>query len=124
MSLVGYAFLSLTLAFSLYGQLVLKWRAVLAGAATVGRERFAFIQAMLLDPWVWSALAASGLGLLAWMSALNHVPLARGYAFLALLYVFVPLGTWWLFHETLLPLQICGIGLIVLGVALVELAAA
>jgi len=120
----GLIYLVLTLFLSLYGQLVLKWRALEIGKTSADQGRLGFAASMLLDAWALTAIVACGLGLLAWMHALNHVALARGYAFLALLYVLVPLCTWWLFDERLAPLQIGGIGLIVLGVILVGLGTA
>jgi drug/metabolite transporter (DMT)-like permease len=119
----GLFYLVLTLLLSLYGQLVLKWRAVEIGKASNDQGHVTFASSMLLDIWALTGLIACGLGLLAWMYALNYVALARGYAFLALLYVLVPVCTWWLFDERLGPLQVGGIGLIVVGVILVGLGA-
>jgi drug/metabolite transporter (DMT)-like permease len=121
MSGQGLVYLFATLVLSLYGQLALKWRVVEIGKGAADQGPIIFVLSMLLDVWVLTALASCGLGLLAWMRALNDVPLARGYAFLALLYVLVPICTWWLFDERLAPLQIGGIGLIVTGVILVAL---
>jgi drug/metabolite transporter (DMT)-like permease len=123
MGIEGLTYLLLTLILSLYGQLVLKWRAVDIGMSSDHQGGMGFIFAMLLDVWALTGLVACGLGLLAWMIALNHVALARGYAFLALLYVLVPVCTWWLFDERLVPLQIGGMGFIVLGVIFVGLGA-
>jgi drug/metabolite transporter (DMT)-like permease len=123
MNVQGLIFLVLTLALSLCGQLTLKWRVVEIGKASAGQGPFTFVLSVFLDVYALAAVVTCGLSLLAWMHALNHVALARGYAFLALLYVFVPICTWWLFDERLAPLQIGGIGLIVAGVILVGLGA-
>lgn len=112
-------YLAFTICLSTYSQIVFKWRALVHSSLHVEQPTSSYLLRMLLDVWVLSGIAASGLALLAWMSALEGVQLARGYAFLALLYVTVPVSASYFFGEQLLPLRVLGIALIVVGVLMV-----
>jgi drug/metabolite transporter (DMT)-like permease len=116
-------YLALTIGLSTYSQIIFRWRALAHSGAHAGHVGIAYLIAMLLDLWVLSGIAASGVALLAWMGALERVQLARGYAVLALLYVTVPVGAAYFFNERLLPVQVLGIVLIVIGVAMVGMGA-
>lgn len=119
MQIQSLLYLTLTVGLSTYSQIVFKWRALAHSGVRAGHGGVAYLTAMLLDTWVLSGIAASCLALLAWMSALERVQLARGYAFLALLYISVPAGAFYFFNERLLPVQLLGVAFIVLGVTMV-----
>ena len=54
-----------------------------------------------------------------WTWVLTQVPLAIAYPFVSLTLVIVPCLGWALFSETLTPINVLGIGLIIFGVACV-----
>lgn len=111
------------LALTIYGQLVIKARALAhsADGATAANE-LAYLRAMLSDPAVLSGLAAAALAAIAWMAAIEQLEVGFAYPFMALSFVFVPLGAKFLFAESLPPVQILGMALIVIGVTLSALA--
>ncbi|MBN8998779.1 MAG: EamA family transporter [Rhizobiales bacterium] len=117
----GYLFLLVTLALTVYSQGMVKWRALIHAPVTAEKGRIAYLFAMLTDPWIVSSLAASVLALLAWMTAVQHIELNRAYTFMALLFVFVPALAVIAFGERMSILQVLGVGLIVLGVAVVQI---
>jgi drug/metabolite transporter (DMT)-like permease len=104
-------------ALTVYGQLVIKARA-LAHAA----DGSAYLKAMLFDPGVLSGLAAAGLAAVAWILAIERLEVGFAYPFMALSFVFVPLGAKFMFTEPLPPLQILGMALIVIGISMSALA--
>ncbi len=111
-------FLLLTvLALTVYGQLIIKARALAHGAG-VASDRFSYLKAMLFDPGVLSGLAAAGLAAVAWMLVIERLDVGFAYPFMALSFVLVPVGARFMFHEPLPPLQILGMALIVIGVTM------
>ncbi len=111
-----YLFIGATLALTVYGQLMMKWRAVVHGDAT--HDRMHYLWVMYTDIGVLSSLAGALLASITWSLALQRVPLAAAYPFMALTFALVPLAGVLLFRESLAPLQILGLLLIVVGVSL------
>jgi multidrug transporter EmrE-like cation transporter len=112
--------LSAVLGLTVYGQLVIKARALLYSAA--GVDGLSYIFAMASDFGVLSGLAAAGLAAFAWIAVVQQLELGLAYPFMALSFVLVPLGARVIFSEPLPRLQIFGMALIVIGVTLGALA--
>ena len=119
-----YLFIAGTLAFTLFGQLLLKSRA-LALSAAYGREhRVQYLVAMFTDRIVWIGLVAAVLASICWTLAVQQAPLSVAYPFMALSFVFVPLGALLMFGERIAVGQWMGLVMIMLGVAVSALCAA
>jgi multidrug transporter EmrE-like cation transporter len=111
------------LALTVYGQLIIKARALAhGGGGTAAADKFVYLRAMLSDPGVFSGLAAAALAAIAWMFAIERLEVGFAYPFMALSFVFVPLGAKFLFAEPLPPFQILGMVLIVVGITMSALA--
>ena len=65
-----------------------------------------------------ASLAVYGVATLAWIWVLQRVPLTIAYPLVALTFVLVPLGAWWLYDENLGLRYIAGMLLIVAGIVL------
>jgi drug/metabolite transporter (DMT)-like permease len=116
-------FLAAVLAFTLYGQLVIKARALAHAPDTIGAsDRLHYLAAMLTDLWVLSGMAAGLLAGAFWILAMERLDLGFAYPFMALSFIFVPVGSMLLFGEPLPKLQLLAIGLIIIGVTLSALA--
>lgn len=111
-----------TLGLGLYGQLVTKWRAELHAGTANGGGRFGYVLAMLADPWVLSGLAGAFLASIAYMLALEKLPLSYAYPLMALSFVIVPVAAVMVFGGRIPLLQAVGLCLIVLGVSLSAMA--
>lgn len=87
---MGYVYIALTLLFTVYGQLVLKWQIVKYGALpeTLG-AKVLFLGKVLLNPWVLSGFASAFLASLFWMAAMTKFPLSHAYPFMSLAFVIV-----------------------------------
>lgn len=111
------------LALTVYGQLVIKARALAHAAqnATVQNKLY-YLLAMLTDFRVLTGFAAAFLAGLCWMLAIEKLELAYAYPFMALSFVLVPLGSTFFFGEVVPPLQWLGLGIIVVGVSVSALA--
>jgi multidrug transporter EmrE-like cation transporter len=116
--MTGYVFIALTVLLSVYGQLVLKWQASLAGPLPHGvYPKLGFLGHMLLNPWVISGLAAAFAASLFWMLALKKLPLSTAYPFTASSFVLILLFAVFVLNEPLTSAKVIGTFLIVAGIA-------
>ena len=115
---MGYVYILLTVAFTVYGQLVLKWQIGLAGPPPEAAwPKFVFLAGMFLNPWVVSGLFAAVLASLAWMATLTKFPLSFAYPFMSLSFIGVMFASAALFSEALTVPKVAGMALVVLGLA-------
>ncbi|MDB5416120.1 MAG: hypothetical protein JWR10_4455 [Rubritepida sp.] len=112
-----YFYIAATLALTVFGQLMLKWRA-LAHAAPASGRKLDYLVAMYTDIGVLSGLACALLASVVWALAIEKAPISVAYPFMALSFVLTPLGAALFFDDLLSPVQIVGMGLIVLGISL------
>jgi multidrug transporter EmrE-like cation transporter len=120
MTQVTFALLTCGVLLNATAQLLLK-----AGTNAIGR--FEFTTANLApvgwkiatEPHIAAGVACYVASLVVWIMALSRVPVSVAYPLLSLGYVINALAAWWLFGEDLTAQKLAGIGLIVVGVALV-----
>lgn len=107
------------LAFSVYGQLVIKARSLAHAPDPIApSDRLHYLFAMFADFWVLSGLAAAVLASACWMLAIERLEVGFAYPFMALSFVLVPIGSMLLFGESLPKLQWLALVLIITGVTL------
>jgi multidrug transporter EmrE-like cation transporter len=117
---MGYVYVAMTVLLTVYGQLAIKWQVNHAGALPAdGAGRIAFYTALLLNPWVISAIVAAFAAMLSWMAAMTRFELSHAYPFMAANFVLVGLASIWLFNEPLTWNKVIGVGLICLGLFVV-----
>ncbi|WP_211451725.1 EamA family transporter [Collimonas antrihumi] len=113
---IDYFYILATIAFTVYGQLILKWRIGQLGPLPADLlEKLKFLISLLLDPAIFSGFAAAFLASLAWMAAMTKFDLSHAYPFMSLNFVVVLLLSGWLLSEPLTLQKAVGVGLIVLG---------
>jgi multidrug transporter EmrE-like cation transporter len=114
--LVDYLYIVATIGFTVYGQLILKWRIRSFGPFPAGPvEKLKFFISLLSDPAILSGFAAAFLASLAWMAAMTKFDLSHAYPFMSLNFVVVILLSGWLFCEPVTLQKALGVGLIVIG---------
>jgi len=112
----GYPYILGTVAFTVYGQLVLKWRVNLQGPMPQEwTSKATFAAHLLADPWVLSGLGAAFLAFLCWMGALSSFDLTYAYPFTSLSFIFVLALGVAIFREPLSVGKVVGILLISCG---------
>lgn len=114
----SYFYVALTVLFTVYGQIVIKWRVnvhALSGDKDGGA--LVFIFKLLLDPYVLSGLAAALMASCTWMLAVSRLELSKAYPFAAMSFVLVPIAAWLLLSEGITLKTFVGAALIVIGVA-------
>lgn len=106
-----------TVAFTIYGQLIIKHRIDQSGAVPDGVGQFWHLTRVALsDPILLSGFVAGAAASLLWMAALARLDLSYAYPFMALSFVGVLALSSVLLGETVGPSRIIGVALIVLGV--------
>lgn len=86
----GHIYILLTLAFTVYGQLVLKWQMSGAGPLPQGGiEKLQFLLLQFLNPWIVSGFVSAFVASLAWMAAMTRFDLNYAYPFMSLAFVIV-----------------------------------
>lgn len=114
--ILDYSYIAATILFTVYGQLVLKWRIADYGPLPADTsEKLRFLLGLLLDPAIFSGFLAAFLASLAWMGAMTKFELSHAYPFMALNFVIVLLLSSWLLSEPLTLQRVLGVGLIVAG---------
>jgi len=89
----GHVYIALTLVFTVYGQLVLKWQMSDVGPLPEGNlSKLGFLLLQFLNPWIMTGLASAFLASLAWMAAMTRLDLTYAYPFMSLAFPFMSLA--------------------------------
>jgi len=117
--MVPYLLVFAVLALTVYGQLMMKARAI-AHAVPMGDDgaKLQYLIAMFTDLAVLSCFGGAVLASICWMLAIEKLPVGYAYPFMALSFVLVPIGSLVMFGEKIPLMQMLAIGLIVAGVSL------
>lgn len=112
----GHLYILLTLLFTVYGQLVLKWQMGGAGPMPEGSvEKVLFLLQQFLNPWIMSGFISAFLASLAWMAAMTRFDLNYAYPFMSLAFIIVMIFTVLFLNEQLSPHRIAGTLMVVAG---------
>lgn len=113
---LSYTLVALTILFTVYGQIAIKWQVLQAGALPEGiAAKALFVLRLLLNPWIISAFVAAFLAAVCWIGAMTKLELSQAYPFMALNFILVTMLAAWLFAEPVTWPKIAGLALIVLG---------
>lgn len=113
-----YLYVFATIAFTVYGQLILKWRIMQFGPLPPEfLNKLKFLLGLLLDPAIFSGFAAAFFASLAWMAALTKLDLSHAYPILSLNFVLIVLLSSWILNEPATMQKALGVSLILLGIA-------
>jgi multidrug transporter EmrE-like cation transporter len=77
---MGYFYIFGTIFFTVYGQLILKWRINDFGTLPDGiLEKIQFLFNLLLDPWVFSGFISAFVASFFWMAAMTKFDVSHAY---------------------------------------------
>ncbi len=114
-----YIYILLTIIFTVYGQLVVKWQVNLAGDFPASYwDKSLFLGKLLINPWVVSAMVATLIAAMSWMAAMTQLQLSQAYPFMGLSFVLILLLSGFFFQEPVTLTKIIGVSLIVVGIAI------
>jgi len=120
--MIGYFYIIGTILFTVYGQLILKWRIVNYGAMPEGlSEKILFLFKLLFDPYIFSGFASAFIASFFWMAAMTKFDLSHAYPIivggLALVTSIIAIA---FLKEPISMYKMLGILLIILGVYFVS----
>ncbi len=116
----GHLFIALTLLFTVYGQLVLKWQMGGAGPLPAGgADKLLFLLRQFLNPWVFSGFVSAFIASLAWMAAMTRFDLGYAYPFMSLAFVIVMVFGVLFLGETMSLAKLAGTLLVVAGLVVI-----
>lgn len=121
---MGYIYILLTILFTVYGQLIIKWRMGMKGQMPETDnflDKIWFLMNAFLDIWIISGLAAAFLASFCWAAVLTKFELSYAYPFTALSLVLVFLSGIFVFGEGINLYKIIGMFLIVAGILVLSI---
>jgi multidrug transporter EmrE-like cation transporter len=114
---MNYSYIFGTILFTVYGQLVIKWRISLCGSLPGPFfSKILFLLRLFSDPYILSGFISAFLASLCWMAAMTKFSLNHAYPFMGLNFMLILLFSSLLFHETITTLRVIGIILVVTGI--------
>lgn len=114
-----YLYIFATLFFTVYGQLILKWRLVKLDFNLPKGGLFDKLWALLkiiFDPLIFSGFASAFIASLFWMAAMTKFQITEAYPFMSLAPAIVFLLGVWLLNETFTWGKLIGLILIMIGI--------
>lgn len=117
---MGYFFVALTIVFTVYGQLAIKWQMGRQQLPDSSTEKITFLLMQLLNPWIASGFASAFVAALCWMAAMTKLPISQAYPWMSLSFVLVIFVSSLLLGEELTVNRIAGALVILVGLAIVS----
>jgi drug/metabolite transporter (DMT)-like permease len=118
--MAGQIYILLTLLFTVYGQLVLRWQmAQTRGMPEGGVDKLLFLFQQFFNPWIISALLSAFLASLAWMAAMTRFELNYAYPFMSLAFVIVMIFSVVFLNESLTIPSVIGTIMVVGGLIII-----
>lgn len=113
-----YLYIFATLFFTVYGQLIMKWRIskihfLLPETGIV--DKFVALIRLIFDPFVFSGFASAFVASLFWMAAMSKFEITEAYPFMSLAPAIVFLLAVFFMGETFTIGKVIGLILIIIG---------
>ena len=115
---MGYFYIFGTIFFTVYGQLILKWRMSALGGSLPNDllDKIFFLFKLVFDPFIFSGFASAFIASFFWMAAMTKFELSYAYPFMSGAFVLVFVLSVLFFHEVVTWQKILGLALIVAGI--------
>ncbi|TCP19972.1 EamA-like transporter family protein [Scopulibacillus darangshiensis] len=118
---MGYLYIIGTILFTVYGQLILKWRMNAFGALPAGTlDKMLFLFKLVFDPFIFTGLASAFIASLFWMAAMTKFALSYAYPFMSLSFVLVFFLSVFFFNETITMSKVIGFALVIAGIVVLS----
>ena len=114
---MGYFYIIGTIFFTVYGQIVLKWRMNTVDVLPEGTlEKIYFLIKLLFDPWIFSGFLSAFVASLFWMAAMTKFDISFAYPFMSSAFILVFVLSVFFFQEPVTWQKLLGLLFIVLGI--------
>lgn len=115
--MTGYTFIFGTLLFTVYGQLIIKWRIHKFGQLPEDiYSKIKFLFTALIDPYVLSGFLSAFIASLFWIAAMTKFEITKAYPFMSLAPAIVFILGILLLNETFTWGKLIGLVLIIGGI--------
>lgn len=115
--MIGYFYIFGTIFFTVYGQLILKWRITHYGQLPESiNDKLYFVAKLALDPFLISGFASTIIAAIFWIAAMTKFDISYAYPFMSLAFVLVLILSVWLFKEPINLNKMIGMAFIVIGI--------
>ena len=114
-----YLYIFGTLFFTIYGQIILKWRIgklQFSLPETGIIDKFTALIKLIFDPFIFSGFVSAFIASMFWMAAMTKFEITQAYPFMSLAPAIVFLLGVWLLNETFTWGKVIGLVLIIIGV--------
>ncbi|MBX2847256.1 MAG: hypothetical protein KTR16_02960 [Acidiferrobacterales bacterium] len=119
--MTGYIYIALTILFTCYGQIVLKWRlnnlAIVMPENTL--DKVLLLGQLVFDPYILSGLFAAFLASVSWIGAMTKFELSFAYPFMALNFAIVFMIGVFLFGEAVTSAKLIGMFFVLIGIVVI-----
>jgi drug/metabolite transporter (DMT)-like permease len=117
--MLKYTYILGCILFTVYGQLIIKWRMNIKGAIPDSIiEKISFLFALFMDPFILSGFLAAFIASLFWMVAMTKFEISTAYPFMSLAFVLVLIFSNLFLGEIFTLGKILGLFLIIAGLIL------
>lgn len=115
---MGYFYIFGTIFFTVYGQLILKWRMSTIGISLPNDflDKIFLLFKLVFDPFIFSGFASAFIASFFWMAAMTKFELSYAYPFMSGAFVFVFILSVLFFNEIVTWQKILGLTFIVIGI--------
>jgi drug/metabolite transporter (DMT)-like permease len=113
-----YIYVFATLFFTVYGQMILKWRIMKLGFTIPDSgivDKLLTLFKLVIDPFILSGFLSAFIASLCWMAAMTKFQITEAYPFMSLAPAIVFLLGIWLLGETFTIGKVVGLILIIVG---------
>lgn len=113
-----YLYIFATLFFTVYGQLILKWRIASLGFSLPESgiiAKFVALIRLIFDPLIFSGFMSAFVASLFWMAAMTKFQITEAYPFMSLAPAIVFILGVWLLGESFTIGKVVGLVLIIIG---------
>lgn len=115
-----HGYIVMTVIFTVYSQLVMRWQVSAAGPLPVDMSgKIGYVLNLILNPWVLSGIFATFLAGVSWMLAITKFEISYAYPFVSLNYILVLAAGFLLFNESINAAKLAGSALVILGVIVI-----
>ena len=114
-----YLYIFGTLFFTVYGQIILKWRIGKVGFSLPESgivDKIVALIKLIFDPFIFSGFASAFIASMFWMAAMSKFEITQAYPFMSLAPAIVFILGVWLLNETFTWGKVIGLVLIIIGV--------
>jgi len=115
--MIGYLYIFLTIFFTVYGQLILKWRVNHFGQLPIEMlEKVYFFLKLAVDPFIVSGFFSAFIASIFWIAAMTKFDVSFAYPFMSAAFILVLIFSVLIFKEPFTWHKFIGLVLIVSGI--------